>query len=92
MNDRDVYCIHHANVGASSSVSDADRYVIIGKVTRFYFQHISAVHKPAGNSHTPTQNFSSVRLATQGMTWHGSKSGWTLLSFKSVYFHETNIP
>jgi hypothetical protein len=33
-------------------VSDVDRYVIIGELIRFYFQHTSPIHTPVGNSST----------------------------------------
>jgi hypothetical protein len=34
------------------SVSDVAEYVTTEKVTRIYFQHISCVHTPVGNSNT----------------------------------------
>jgi hypothetical protein len=40
--------------------------------------HASGIHASVGNSNILPQNFSSVRLPTQGMTYSDSHSRWTL--------------
>jgi hypothetical protein len=52
--------VHHHDVG---------RYVIVR--TRFRVQHASGIRTPLGNSFIFTQDFSSVKLPTQGMTYRG---------------------
>jgi hypothetical protein len=39
------------------------------KVTRFYFQHTSGIDTAVGYSNTLTQNISSVKLLTHGVTY-----------------------
>jgi hypothetical protein len=67
-----VYFVYYGDKSASSSVSDVDRYVIIIHLLDFIFNIFSGIHSHVGNSDTLTQDFSSVRLPIQGMTYHGS--------------------
>jgi hypothetical protein len=61
-------------------------------VRRYYFQHISGIHTPVGNSDMLTEDFSSVRLPTRDMTWSrrapcdsSSYGGVTLWSLAVCY-------
>jgi hypothetical protein len=63
-----VYSIYHGNEVASYSVCDAGHYVSIRNLEDSYLQHTSGIHILVGNSRTLTEDFSSVRLATQDMT------------------------
>jgi hypothetical protein len=69
-----MYFIHYENKGTSSSVSDLDSYIIrklLDPVLDICTSNISA---PIGNSDILTNDFPSIRLPTQGMTYHHSYS------------------
>jgi hypothetical protein len=65
------HTIYYGNGGASSWVSDVDRYVIIRQISRVYFKYISGIHRPVDISDILTQDFSSVRLPTQSVMYRG---------------------
>jgi hypothetical protein len=78
--------IHSGNEYTSSSISDADRYVIFRKNKIPLLQHISGIHIPVQNPYRPiiTQDFSSVKLAIQSMKYPGSWSRWTLIVYLTL--------
>jgi hypothetical protein len=64
------YIIYSLNESASSSVSDADCYVII----RLYFQYTN----PGGKFKRCLTRFSSARFPTQSMTCTGFYRRWAV--------------
>jgi hypothetical protein len=64
-----LYSIHYGNKGASSPVSDV-------KLRYSVSDHTSSVHTLVGNSKIFRQEFSSLRLSIQYMTYAGSYSRW----------------
>jgi hypothetical protein len=58
----------------------------------YHFQLVFGIHTQVGSSDVRTQNFSSAKLPTQGMTYPGSWSRWILTIGLLEYLHITKLP
>jgi hypothetical protein len=68
-----LYSIRYGNKGASSPASDVHNYVIVRKLRYSISEHTSSVHTlVGGNSNVFRQEFSSLRLSVQYLTYAGS--------------------